>query len=269
MQNLTLSRGKLTTFLTCQRRFQLRHVTRLPWPDPPVSDETAAALLRGSLFHQMVERHFLGMPDFVPEDTEANVLRWWETFRREPPRLLDGGRFPEASMTVAVGEMHLFGRFDLLITNDTAAHIYDWKTERLPRSEWKLREDWQTRLYLALIVEGADALGHTYRPDEVAITYWFAEAPEQSVTIRYTTEWHRQNWAEIKATVGRIKRRLAAVDAIWPLTDDLHVCGSCHYRAYCGREMVVEEAPPVDEWEMMWEDSAETTELEPEFTARF
>ena len=269
MQNLTLSRGKLVSFLNCQRRFQLRHVTELPWPSAPVAPETAEALLRGSLFHQMAERRFLGMPDFVPEDIDPDVRRWWEVFQRRGPRLPDGDRFPEASMTVTAGEMYLFGRFDLLITSDTAAHIYDWKTERLPRTEWQLRADWQTRLYLALVVEGADALGRSYRPDDVAMTYWFAEAPDQSVTIRYNSEWHRQNWAEIKATIGRIERRLASPDAEWPLATDWELCASCGYRTFCGRDTQPAIDPSAEVLEMMLEDSAELSELEPAYSARF
>ncbi|MGB1252623.1 MAG: PD-(D/E)XK nuclease family protein [Candidatus Promineifilaceae bacterium] len=269
MQNLTLSRGKIISFLNCQRRFQLRHVTALPWPAAPMPQEKAEALLKGTMFHQMAERHFLGMPDAIPVDIDENVKRWWEIFQRRGPHLPEGKRFPEASMTIVAGGMRLFGRFDLLITNDTSAHIYDWKTERSPRSAWRLREDWQTRLYLALVVEGADALGHSYHPDDVSMTYWFAEAPEQSVVIRYNSDWHRQNWAEIKATIGRIERRLAASEAIWPLTDDLELCASCGYRTYCGRDAVVAVEPSESELEWAFEESAEMLEIEPEYTARF
>ena len=61
----TFSHRKLVTFLTCQRRFQLRYRLGLPWPQPPQLEAWRQAALRGKRFHRMLERHFLSL---LPED---------------------------------------------------------------------------------------------------------------------------------------------------------------------------------------------------------
>ncbi len=265
---MQLSRYKLTSFLTCQRRFQLRYVTELRWPLQPVPAQRAVAFQRGEQFHALMERHFLGMPVELDERADQRLAGWWQTFQQKPPKLPAGQRFPEVSLSVPVGGIDgagghfLFGRFDLLILNDNAAHIFDWKTERNPRSEAELREEWQTKLYLALATEGSGALGYTYRPDQVAITYWFAEAPEKSVTLRYDAAQHARNWATIKATTERIDRRMVAPDAIWPLTENWEHCKTCAYRNFCGRDVESAEID-IDTLEAATEDDFREVQLEP------
>lgn len=267
-QPLLLSRNKLRTFLECQRRFQLRYIQRVPWPSQPVGARLNTALEQGQQFHRLLEQHFLGFDVDVSTESDEAVKAWWSAFRRKPPFLPEGKRFPEMALSVPIdpidgeGGHYLFGRFDLLILNDSSAHIYDWKTERKPRTANQLHEDWQTRLYLALIVEGASGLGFTYKPEQVAITYWFAQEPEQSVTIRYTAEQHARNLAELKATVERIDRRMIAPNAIWPLTESLETCQYCEFRSYCGREVATVEVTE-SVAEMALEDLEFETQLEP------
>jgi hypothetical protein len=235
---LHLSRYKLQTFETCQRRFQLRYVTQLAWPSAPVGEVLAAAFDRGEQFHRLLEQHFLNLPVTLPPGTDEEVVAWWRQFRQRPPSLPDGRRFPEVNLSVPVGDGVgvLFGRFDLLILSDERAHIFDWKTERQPRPAAALRDDWQTRLYLALLAEGGAALGRPIAPEQIALTYWFVRAPEQSVTIQYDAAWHARNWADIRATIGRIERRLSAPTAIWPLVESWEPCQACNYRTFCGRD---------------------------------
>ena len=260
---MQLSRYKLTTFLTCQRRFQLRYVTELRWPLQPVATQRAAAFQRGEQFHALMERHFLGMPVSLDENADVRLAGWWESFQKNPPQLANGKAFPEVSLSVPVEDGHfIFGRFDLLILTENSAHIFDWKTERNPRSAAELQEDWQTKLYLALATEGSDALGRSYRPEQVAITYWFAEAPQKSVTLTYDAQQHARNWATIRATVERIGRRLVAPNAIWPLTDNLDHCKACAYRTFCGRDVETEPLD-FDSLEASIEDSEREVELEP------
>lgn len=260
---LHISRYKLDTFLRCQRRFQLRFVTELPWPSAPHDAQLEAVLERGKAFHRLLEQHFLGLPVVLPPDADDEMRGWWATFRQRPPALPGGRRFPELALTVPVGEMVLFGRFDLLILGDDGAHLFDWKTERRPRSADTLRDDWQTRLYLAMLAEGAAALGRALPPEQIALTYWFVRAPEHAVTIRYDADWHRRNWAEISATIGRIARRLVAPHAVWPLTDDWDECRACAYRAYCGREVTPVKRPESDAV-LESEDEPTTVTLEPD-----
>ena len=267
-EKLLLSRNKLRSFLECQRRFQLRYVHKLAWPAQPAGAALSAALERGQQFHRLLEQHFLGFDVAVSAETDSNVIAWWQAFKRTPPHLPDGERFPEMALSVPIapidgdGGHYLFGRFDLLILSETGGHIFDWKTERNPRSAAQLRDDWQTRLYLTLLVEGAGGLGRQYKPEQMAITYWFAEAPEKSVTIRYDATQHTRNLAELKALVERVDRRMVAPNAIWPLTESLDTCRFCEFRSYCGRDVAVAD-PDLESAEMALEDASFELQLEP------
>ncbi len=232
-ETLLLSRYKLDTFLTCQRRFHLRFRRRLPWPNRPLADHWAEVRERGEQFHRLLERHFLGLPVVAEAIQDVEVRRWWSLFQSNV-KLPDGKAYPERSLTVPIGEHVLNGRFDLLILSPNNAHIFDWKTGQ-PHSEANLRRDWQTRLYLAMLAESGQALGQqALSPDQIAITYWYVNDPAAPRTIRYSQSWHTQNWADIQEIIAQIDNQLAQDD--WPLTDDLSSCRQCAYRAYCGRQ---------------------------------
>lgn len=235
-----LSRGKLASFLTCQRQFQLRSVQRLPWPAAPLTESAQEMLARGQQFHQLLQRHFLGLavvPTAVPDET---VRRWWSLFQQYRLALPHGRFLSEISLTVPLGGALLNGRFDLLILGEkdgaAFAHLFDWKTGKA-RSEAALRQDWQTRLYLALLAEGGAALlppEQTLLPEQIAITYWYVTEPDAPRTLRYNAAWHSQNWAELAALVTQI----TTLDAqqTWPLTADWSACRDCAYQVYCGRQ---------------------------------
>lgn len=238
-----LSRSQLVDFLACPRRFYLRYVRRLAWPVAPVDAETAVTLSQGSQFHQLLHRHFLGLSPTPADLEDVTLRRWWSAWQHSGLTLPAGQRLPELSLTVPVGQHLLHGRFDLLILGEEgeqpAAYLFDWKTGH-PRREVALRQDWQTRLYLAMLAEGSSALraqaqspwatSAMLRPEQITLTYWFIQAPTEPRTIRYHAAWHAQNWAEIQAVVAQI-----AAQTDWPLIEDGEECGHCAFAAYCGR----------------------------------
>ena len=240
-EQLTLSRPRLTTFLACRRRFELRYLRQLAWPASPPDEPTVAALARGQQFHQRLQRHFLGLP--VPDDAIADpVLRqWWQQFEQAQLPLPPGKLLTELSLTIPIGRHFLTGRFDLLVMGETAAgapaaHLFDWKTSR-PQTETALRQDWQTRLYLALLVEGGAALlgdGRSFAPEHCHLSYWYVSEPDIPRTVHYSQAAHGQNWADLQRLVAEIDAALAAES--WPLTDDWSHCRACAYQAYCGRQ---------------------------------
>jgi MoaA/NifB/PqqE/SkfB family radical SAM enzyme len=164
---------------------------------------------------------------------DSTVRGWWWSFQNSNLSWPNGRTRPELTLTIPVGEHLLNGRFDLLITDNQNAHIFDWKTGK-PRPVGHLRHDWQTRLYLAMIAESGDALGQRYVPDDIAITYWYVAEPDEPRTIHYSQSWHEQNWGEIWQLVDQIEAEL--VQDSWPLTEDWNHCRVCAYQAYCGRQ---------------------------------
>jgi hypothetical protein len=254
-ERLSFSRAKLAAFLACQRRFQLRYREQLPWPLPPLDDKGEQARARGERFHQLLHRHFLGLP-ITDEMVEGKTVgRWWQTFKKQGPTLPEGARFPEMSLTVPIGRHLLTGRFDLLIQDSQNTYVFDWKTNAKSRSEADLSVDLQTRLYLALVVEGSAALSQRVDLEHLSLTYWYVNAPDEGVTIRYNAQAHEKNWAELTAIVEEIDHQLTSLD-ILPLTDDLTECARCAYQIYCGRLV---NTMNLDEWEM----EEETAELAP------
>lgn len=252
--NLLLSRQRLQTFLICRRRFQLRTLRQLPWPDAPVDEKAAESLARGQHFHALVQRHFLGLPVDLAQIEDAALRRWWTLFRRSGPALPSGEQRVETSLTVPVGDHLLTGRFDLVVIGENEAqrpfaHVFDWKTGT-PQDEATLRRDWQTRLYLALLAEGGTALWDENRParlapTDVAVTYWYVQDPDAPRTIRYSEAAHAANWEALTAVVADIDAELARDD--WPLTDDWSHCRVCAYQAYCGRQAAGQAAAALDE----------------------
>ncbi|HUM72486.1 MAG TPA: PD-(D/E)XK nuclease family protein, partial [Chloroflexota bacterium] len=160
-ETLLLSRGKLTTFLECRRRFQLRYLEEAAWPAAPLAVADEARLGLGQQFHELAQRHFLGLKIESAAIQERTLRGWWLTFARFLPHLPHGRTLPELTLTIPIGRHLLHGRFDLLIIGEidgrAFAHLYDWKTGRQP-DETTLRHDWQTRLYLAMLAEGGQAL---------------------------------------------------------------------------------------------------------------
>lgn len=255
--SLTLSQQKLTTFLTCQRRFYLRYRANLPWPEPPLPAEQEASLQLGQQFHQLLERHFLDLPVAEWLGENGRLRHWWSQFQSHPPDLPPGRCLPEIGLRVPLGDEQgtvLVGRFDLVVLGQTAAgeaavHIYDWKTGR-PQPLAQLRRSWQTRLYLALMVEGGQSLFHgtsaagRVSPEAVRLTYWYVTAPDEPQTISYSQAAHEQNWAELTAVAAQIQAQITAETskqpaAPWPKTEDWSDCAYCAYRAYCGRQQAV------------------------------
>jgi hypothetical protein len=254
-ERLTLSQQHLYTFQVCQRRFYLRYLARIPWPEAPLGPEQELAYERGRRFHRWVERRFLGLP--VTDETRMDpVLRgWWDTFVEQPPALPAGRRFVETSLTVPVGpeDRHLLtGRFDLLIVGEgdgePAAYLFDWKTGE-PRSIERLRRAWQTRVYLAVLAEGGAALvpeqPEAFTADNLSFTYWYVEDPTHPRVIAYDGATHHRNRLELDAVVAEIDRQL--VENAWPLTDDWSECRHCAYRAYCGRQAAGSAQPDAAE----------------------
>ena len=259
---LTLSRYKLTTFLACQRRFELRYQAKLAWPARPNAPDVALLQQRGEQFHQLLERHFLGLP-ITPNTINDDVLRaWWRAFaqsglRRE--KFTNGRFYPELDLTVPIGDALLNGRFDLLHLSDQHATIFDWKTGK-PQPPTRLRHDWQTRLYLAMLAESGTALGQVIPTDTIRITYWYVREPQAPRTITYSQSQHAQNWAELQQLADAISQQASSTEA-WPLTDDWNECRHCAYQTYCGRQQPTSHEAAIDLEEL--EQPPEPPSLEP------
>lgn len=252
-ERLTLNQTHLQTFITCPRRFRLRYLDRMPWPEAPLGPEQELAYARGRLFHRWLERHFLQLAAEDDAASDPVVRYWWSVFRSQGPDIPAGERLAELSLTVPAGNFLLSGRFDLLVLGEGAdgqptATLFDWKSGEPRQPDW-LRRHWQTRLYLALLAEGGAALpGNSARgiaPEDISMIYWYATDPSNPVVIAYDSVTHSQNWSEIMGVLDAIEDQLEIGE--WPLTDDWSDCRYCPYQAYCGRQAAGQSLPDQDE----------------------
>lgn len=91
--------------------------------------------------------------------------------------------------------------YDLLILDDKRGQILDWKTYLQPQNEQKLRNNWQTRLYLYLLAETSD-----YLPEQLSLTYWFVKIPHnpQCLTIQYSQKLHQKNQEDLEHLLAQL-----------------------------------------------------------------
>lgn len=239
-KSLLISKARLLAFLTCRRRFFLRYLERLSWPELLLDTSQRPAIERGYKFHQLLERYFLGFSVDPADIRDGQLRQWWRRFQESNITLPHGRHLPELRLTVPADPHFLIGRFDLVIVgykeNHPVAHVYDWKTSR-PRSVAELQKEWQTRLYLAMLAESGSALtadDSSLHAGQTAFTYWYVDDPLEPRTISYSWEQHDQNWTEIQELVAEIDKCLEQEQ--WPLTDNWSHCRTCAYQAYCGRQ---------------------------------
>lgn len=244
---IQLSQSKIAIWQTCERKFQLRYVEKNEWPIEPFAEESTKAMEAGEIFHMLAaQKILLGSQFEAPLNRlEAPLDSWWGNFENSVAKLMPRPSKSfrvETSLAAQVNsQVKLFGRIDLLVAEDYTLEIFDWKTGR-PRSQPDLEQDWQTRIYMALLYQSRQALcGSNISAEQLSMTYWYAQDPERSVKIRFDEAWHVQNWVELVGLAGKISDRASSSATIWPLTNDLNACGRCSFNALCGREPAPKE----------------------------
>jgi hypothetical protein len=183
----------------------------------------------------MLNHHFLGFPVTAGADIEPELDRWWRLFLEWQPSLPAGQRYPEFTLTIPIGDHFIVGRLDLLIIAEGQAHIFDWKTSARSRSPRQLWGDLQTRLYLTIVVEGADAIGESLNPDDSSLTYWYGSDRPETVQLRCDATRHKRFWHEIREIVSQIDTMMGEKKE-WPLTSDHSRCEHCPYQIICSRQ---------------------------------
>lgn len=129
-------------------------------------------------------------------NSDDKLQAWLAAFDSQPPEMIGGDRLCEHRRTLEISLHHnehrdrgqgyfvLTAIYDLLILGDRQAQILDWKTHQVAITFDKLQTNWQTRLYLYLLVKTTN-----YAPEQISMTYWFANTAE-SIIILYAQADH-------------------------------------------------------------------------------
>lgn len=244
----TFSQSSLQDFTDCPRRFELRYLQRLQWPavetEPALENERRQQ--EGQLFHRLVQQHILGLPAdrLARLASTPDLRRWWENYITLPLSLSGYTQYTELTLSAPLGNFRLLAKYDLAaVKPGQEALIYDWKTYARRPSNERMAARLQTRVYRALLVQaGAHLNGGTpFTPEQVSMTYWYANHPAEPARFPYTAAQFERDWAALVKLANEIA---AAIE--FPKTDDQKKCAYCVYRSYCERGLV---AGPADELE--------------------
>lgn len=211
MQNIhqpiwQLSQGHLNLLESCPRKFQHRYLDRL---DTSVGIDAHPHQQLGSQFHQLMQQQSLGLPIEPLLETDDRLQAWFEAFLQHPPQMIEGEQESEHQRLYWQDGFVLVAIYDLLIQNPHQAQIVDWKTYPLPKQAERLRTHWQTQLYLYVLAETSE-----YQPDQLSMTYWFAEASAQSdgkanfLTFPYSDAQHHKNQQSLADLLAKLRQEL-------------------------------------------------------------
>jgi len=240
-----LSQSSLQDYADCARRFQLRYLERLRYPaveaEPALENEKHQQ--EGEYFHRLAQQYFIGIPGdrLARLANSPNLQRWWKNFLATdfvPPGYT---RIPEFTLSSPLEPFRLVAKYDLIaIKPGEKALIFDWKTYRKrPSNEW-LATRWQTRVYRALLVQAAAHLNHgvPFEPEQIEMTYWFADFPSEPATFPYNATLFKRDWdalTKLAQEINSASDGSTALTASFPKTDDRQKCSYCPYRGYCDR----------------------------------
>ncbi len=201
-----LSQSHLNLLESCPRKFQHRYLDRL---DTAVGLDTHPHQQLGSQFHQLMQQRSLGLPIEPLLETDPRLQAWFNAFLQNPPDMIEGKQESEHQRLYWQDGFVLVAVYDLLIQNSDQAQIVDWKTYALPKQADRLRTHWQTQLYLYVLAETSD-----YQPEQLSMTYWFAEASTQTdaktncLTFPYSTDQHHQTQQSLSHLLDRLRQEL-------------------------------------------------------------
>jgi hypothetical protein len=203
---LRLSQGQLNLLETCPPQFQKIYLEQLASPSNPEQEEKKQW---GTLFHLLMQQLELGLPidSLLAQNPElqhslkALVASTSEIWPSE--RVI--WREAEHYRTLTYQGYLLTVVYDLLVTYENKAVIFDWKTYLQPENPDKLAKNWQTRLYLYVLAETSN-----YRPENISLTYWFVKLPTepQRITFNYNLQLHQQTHQDLSKILNTLERWL-------------------------------------------------------------
>jgi hypothetical protein len=178
---MPLTQGHLKQLETCPRRFQYSYLEQVTVPNDPAVLERQQW---GTQFHLVMQQRELGLSvaAMLAKDPELEVAvnRLLETAPElfSAPRP-DDFRRSEHRRQLAFNGYLLTVIYDLLIMTPQQAQIVDWKTYLRPPHQAQLEQDWQTRLYLYVLVETTELT-----PEQVSMSYWFVRPQAETGSSR-------------------------------------------------------------------------------------
>jgi len=242
MIRFRLSQQHLKRLESCPRQFQYADLQGSISPTSLILEERLAW---GRRFHLLMQQRELGLPIAALMADEPQLREAFRGLIAAAPELFEsppsGGMWRDAEhqRRLCFGEYLLVAVYDLLIAGEKEAQIIDWKTYPRPQDRTALANNWQTRLYLYLLVETSD-----YSPEQVSMTYWFVRPVGRSlpekVTFSYDRETHRKTERDLRNLCDRLGDYLNRYERgePFPQVDEASgMCRSCPFARRCDRAL--------------------------------
>jgi hypothetical protein len=233
-----LSQQQLNLLSQCPRKFQYIYLDGLTSPD---SVEAEKRLAWGDRFHLLMQQRELCLPIDPIIAQDPQLQQCFQQFLKTAPDLFtsesDSWRIAEHQRILKFEEILLVVVYDLLITQPQQAQIFDWKTYRRPRDQNQLALNWQTRLYLYVLVETSH-----YTPEQVSMMYWFVQPQgdqsPQSLVFSYTAQQHQQTHQDLTQLIDTLQQNLHDYQQGEPFPQvnlEAGLCKDCAFALHCQR----------------------------------
>jgi CRISPR/Cas system-associated exonuclease Cas4 (RecB family) len=234
--NFRFSQSNLQDYLLCPKRFKLRHLQQISWPAQETQYDRENELHQqlGTRFHLLIQRHLTGLPqaEITQNIADPILLQWWQNFTHSfGDKFTSGDIFPEFSLVGKIDTSPTVAKFDLIHIEDQHLTIYDWKTNQKAPRRQNFEDKIQTRLYLYLLSKfGTILTEEPIAPENISMTYWFAEHPFQTQTFTYSEELQRSDEIFLTDLIQSIKQ---TPEENFFETPNKKLCRFCPFRSYC------------------------------------
>jgi len=234
---MRLSQGQLNLLERCPRQFQHTYLQQL---NSPLNPEYQEGQTLGSRFHRLMQQQIMGLPieSFLQEDSQLQT--WMTAFAVAAPEILTSAdneafRDSEHYRTLHFSDYLLTVIYDLLIADNSKAQIFDWKTSPKPPNKRNLEKNWQTRLYLYVLVQTSE-----YPPENISMTYWFvqSEGKPQSIKFSYNTAAHEQTTKKLNQLLSKLTywlERYQQGEEFPQVAEGNKACEYCQFATRCDR----------------------------------
>jgi len=246
--NFRFSQASLADYLDCPRRFQLRYLLEQAWPavesEPLLERERLAEL--GRRFHRLIQQHVEGLDvDTLTQSIgEPELARWWQSYLDSLASTLSDlpqTQRAEVAISIPIKSYRLTAHFDLIASDDARAVIVDWKTEHRQPTRDQLLQRVQTRVYRYVLTNAQQR-----PPGTVSMIYWFAQYPDQSITLPYDAAQHANDHRFLLDLIVEIEQR-STQNGEWDKTPNERKCAYCVYRSLCNRGVHAGTSDPDEE----------------------
>ncbi len=236
--NFRFSKSNLSAYVQCKQHFYLRYMKKVNWPAPV----TEPILLReqqldnGYNFHLLIQQYIAGIPatNLTRTIKNENLLHWWQNFLQvDPLKGVEGKKLAEYTLSTRLAGYHLDAKFDLLVIHpDSSITIFDWKTNKLLPSPFKLEKTLQTQVYRYVLASaGSNLLAEgILHPDNIRMTYWFVEFPNIPINFNYSSVTMRYEQNHLASLIEEISN---LSEDSFEKTENEKICQVCMYRSLC------------------------------------